>query len=483
MPAGSQSGRVATVVIVVLIAVSLAACVAHRVPASARGPQVRTRVDVSATIARGCFHCLEQAYDAAERTNPAQAFEAAILLALRAKELGIPFDEWLARARMLVDGEPRRKLYLDIATAIPADPRSGDRDAIFASTVLPQKLADAAREWRDALAVAPGSAPFREYVSLTLACSVDSRDDVVFAVDRALDQYADIPLVRFRAGLCRTKGPSLFADLRQADSAFVEADYLLGVYALGERPRPDYDLALERLMNAANAFPQSPSIWSALGDLRQLREEWSEALAVYDHIIERIATHRDALLGRMVALSRLERHEDAIAAASRIIDLGGWYIGQAFYWRAWNELALDQLDAARADADQAKTQMVNAAVFLVSGLIERRFKRFESAEHEFDQAHALDATACDASFYLGVVRAERAKLEIARTALLESETCYADIIAALRRRIEEINISPGRPDLKARLVAGQQSAIDEAQMRVEEARYLVSQIAARLGAN
>jgi tetratricopeptide (TPR) repeat protein len=318
---------------------------------------------------------------------------------------------------------------------------------------------------------------------LTLACSVGSRDEAAAAVDSALDAYASVALVRFRAGLCRTKGPSVFAEIREADPEFVEADYVLGVYALGERPRPDYDAALERLINAADAFPQSPTIWSALGELRQLREEWIEALAAYDHLIERVGTHRDALLGRTVALSRLERHEQAIAAASRVIDLGGWYIGQASYWRAWNELALDQLAMARADADRAKTQMVNAAVFLVSGLIERRFTRLESAEREFDQAHSLDASACDASFYLGVVRGERAKLETARTALMESDTCYTGIIAALHRRIDEITAGPGRADLIARLVAGQQRAIDDAQMRLDEAGTLISQIAARLGAN
>jgi tetratricopeptide (TPR) repeat protein len=237
-----------------------------------------------------------------------------------------------------------------------------------------------------ALTTAAGFAIFREYVSLTLTCLADSHDDVVAAVDRALEQYAKVPLIQFRAGLCRTKGPSLFAALRQEESAFVEADYILGVYRLGERPRPDYDEALARLTAAATAFPESPSIWSALGDVRQTREEWPEALAVYAHILELVPTHRDALLGETVALSQLQQHSEAIGTASRIIELGGWYTGQAFYWRAWNELALDRLDAARGDADRAKTQMVNAAVFLVSGLMERRFRRYEAAEGEFEPA-------------------------------------------------------------------------------------------------
>src|SRR5207247_10212173 len=57
----------------------------------------------------------------------------------------------------------------------------------------------------------------------------------------------------------------------------------------------------------------------------------------YDAALALVPTHRDALLGRVVTLSHLSRHDDAIAAATRIIELGSWFTGEAYYWRAWNE--------------------------------------------------------------------------------------------------------------------------------------------------
>ena len=78
-----------------------AACAA-RSPGTVAAPvQIRARVDVSALIERGCYHCLERAY----RLAP-QPFEAALLLAARSKELGLPYEPWLERARAVINAGP-----------------------------------------------------------------------------------------------------------------------------------------------------------------------------------------------------------------------------------------------------------------------------------------------------------------------------------------------------------------------------------------
>ena len=57
---------------------------------------------VDALIRRGCYACLEQAYGTAESQGiRLQAFEAATLLTLRSKELGLPSEGWIERARTL----------------------------------------------------------------------------------------------------------------------------------------------------------------------------------------------------------------------------------------------------------------------------------------------------------------------------------------------------------------------------------------------
>jgi tetratricopeptide (TPR) repeat protein len=439
-------------------------------------------VDVSALIARGCFTCLEQAYAAAERTNGAQAFEAAVLLAFRAKELGLPFEPWLDRAGALADADDARRVYLEIATAIPVDPLSGDRDAIFTSTPSRTQLLDRLRDARQRLVSAPGSEAFREYVSLSLACAADKYEEMAAAVDRTLETFADVPLVRYRAGLCRTKGPSVLEAVRQSDSDFVDADYPLGVYALGARPNPDYDVALSRMTAAAVAFPQSPAIRNVLGEVHRTREEWPQALAAYDETIVLVPTHRDALLGRTVALSRLDRQEEAIAAATRLIDLGGWYVGQAYYWRAWNEFRLRRLEVARSDTDRAKGQMINSAVSLLSGLIEWHMHHLDTAEREFEESRRLDGTECDASFNLGGVRMERGDLDAALEPFTRARTCFDEAIAALRRRIDAINAGPGGVEVKTRLVDRQQQTITEASVRLEQATRNAADIERRVKA-
>ena len=41
--------------------------------------------------------------------------------------------------------------------------------------------------------------------------------------------------------------------------------------------------------------------------------------------------HREALLGRTVCLTHLSRHDEAIAAATRLIELGMYHVGEAQY--------------------------------------------------------------------------------------------------------------------------------------------------------
>src|SRR5580765_3321659 len=77
---------------------------------SARAHQVR------ALIERGCYRCLEEAYDKASG-DAVQTFETALLLAARAKELGLPYDTWLDRARAARPSGPDWPDYLAIVEA------------------------------------------------------------------------------------------------------------------------------------------------------------------------------------------------------------------------------------------------------------------------------------------------------------------------------------------------------------------------------
>ncbi|HTM04989.1 MAG TPA: tetratricopeptide repeat protein [Vicinamibacterales bacterium] len=422
-------------------------------------------VDVAGLIRHGCFKCLERAADAAQGE---QAFEVAALLTLRAKELGLPYRGYLARARALAPDE-RFNIYLEILDAAPTDSLSGDQyvtDPTLASATradrgavgAPQRvnIGDRARAWRDVLPGAPGSPMLRGYATLMANCMARPfGDSNPPAADQAVADR-EAPLLRYRADLCGRIDD--LRKLREEDSDFVDADLPIARLAANGRI-PDLDEALTHIQSAAAAFPDSLAIADVLGAVHEEREEWTDALAAFDGVIARMPQHRDALLGRTIALSRLGRYEDGMAAATTLLDLGSWYLGEAYYWRAWNEFQLQRYPVARTDTDQAKSLMVNAAVFVLSGLIEWNERRLATAEGELLEALKIDLGRCDAARYLGRVRLQRRELPQAIAAFKQAIQCFDLTITARQKLIADIEASAATPGTKARLVAGHERAI------------------------
>jgi tetratricopeptide (TPR) repeat protein len=282
-----------------------------------------------------------------------------------------------------------------------------------------------------------------------------------------------VPLLQYRAGTCgarfRRDNVETLRLARDAESELVDADYALGKYALADPEAPDEEEALRRFQSAASAFPTSVAIAVSLGNLYQRWEEWTSALMAFDTALAVMPAHPDALLGRTISLSQLQQHPEAIAAATQLIDGGRWYLGQAFYWRAWNHFNAGDNAAARSDADRTRSLMVNSTVFLLSGLIEWRAPRLPSAEKEFEQSVAMDFGQCFAALYLGGVRAEQAKVPEAIAALQQARQCFDLNIAVHRAAIEKLNAGPASAAAKRRGVAREERLIADAERRKEQA--------------
>ena len=437
-------------------------------------PPVVQTADIRSLIERGCYRCLERAFALSrERGVSELAFESAALLTLRAGELGITGQSWLQTARALAEGDPLRAQYLGMVTAVPGDPLSGQRDDLLVETQLRRRSESLLQAWRESLRVDSGSATFRHYLELTLACQIDTSKERGDEVARIISVMPAVPLLQYRAGTCsarfRRDNLETLRLAREAESELVDADYALGKYALGDQDAPDEEEALRRFQSAADAFPSSVAVAVSLGNLYQRWEEWKSALAAFDAALALMPAHPDALLGRTISLSQLQQHRDAIAAATQLIDSGRWYLGQAFYWRAWNHFNAGDNAAARADADRTRTLMVNSTVFLLSGLIEWRAPRLASAEKEFEQSVAMDFGQCLAALYLGGVRTEQAKVPEAMAALQQARQCFDLNIAVHRAAIEKINAGPGTPASKARSVVREERLLAEAERRKEQA--------------
>jgi tetratricopeptide (TPR) repeat protein len=458
------------------------ACAARVPPRTqAADPATPDRGRVDLLIQQGCYHCLEAAYRASQTPTPTPAaFESAILLAARSKELGLAYQPWLERARMAMPPGRDWSDYVAIVQALRVDPLSDDRDVILAGAVNARAGQQAVADWRARLQTGAGSPLLRTYLELSLVCQyiVDDRNVTIAA---AVQRFHDVPLIDYRAGLCGPAQATHLTAVRDANPDFTDVDLALGRYALDIPQQPDQDEGLRRFTSARAAFPDSPAIVASLGALHEDREEWTDALAAYDATLALVPTHRDALLGRMVTLSHMGRYDDAIAEASRILDLGSWFTGEAYYWRAWNEYHLSRVEEARVDTDHAKGLMHNGAVLVLSGLIEWHDHRLDDAEAELQDALTLDAGQCEAAYLLGSVRAEQRLWSSGAAAFELAQRCY-DLSVTLRREaIARIRAGPGSDDGKGRQIARQERAMAEEEQHRDEAAQNAARLQTRAG--
>jgi tetratricopeptide (TPR) repeat protein len=460
------------------------ACAAR--PPAAAAPPVRVvapaAVDIDALVRRGCYRCLESAFRAAVQQGQSQrTFEIALLLAARSKELGLPFERWLDEAGSSLPVGAEWEIYLEVVTAQQPDPLSGDRDRLLTLTLDRRRTREVYDGWRETIKAGPGSPLLRAYLDLLVVCrqefvaraTPEEREAAVAAVVR---DFPDVPLLRYRAGLCGGAEFEQVTAVRAADPDFVDADLELGRRALQNRVPPDVVEGLARLRSARTAFPESPVVPATIGELHQIREEWPEALEQFEATLAIVPTHRDALLGKTVSLSQLDRYEDALAVANRLIELGNWFIGPAYFWRAWNEYQLNQIAAARQNADRAKAMMVNPALSVLSGMIEWKEKRLPSAESEFLRATEQDRNQCDAAFYLGSVRWERQMWAESLTAFQHAAQCFDLSVAARRETIVRLSPNPETAAINARQIAAQEEAIALAEKRRAEAAQNVASL-------
>jgi tetratricopeptide (TPR) repeat protein len=288
-----------------------------------------------------------------------------------------------------------------------------------------------------------------------------------------VDPAADTPLVQYAIGRCDPTHAPRLKRLREAKSDFVDADLALGQFALDDPVSPDAEEALRRFRSAAAAFPRSPVIAVRIGNIHRLWEEWTPALTAYDAALAVAPGHPEAMIGRAISLSRLDRSAEAIDTTTRMIEAGQWLLGEARYWRAWNHLNLQYYDRARADADVALTLMSNAAVHVLSGVIEWRTGRRGSAETAFEDALKMDFGECEAAFNLGVVRDELHKTPEALAAFKQAGQCYDLSIAVRRDAIAKIHAGPGSDSLKARDAARHERVLAELTERRGEVDRLV----------
>jgi tetratricopeptide (TPR) repeat protein len=218
------------------------------------------------------------------------------------------------------------------------------------------------------------------------------------------------------------------------------------------------------LASALTRFPDSVSVNYLSGTYSQLAGDCRAAIDRYDKTLAFKSLHEDALLGRTACLSFLKCPDEAIAAATRMIDLHTDNWGDAYYWRAWNLHGRQQLDAARADIDRAKSLAPSAQTLTLAGIIEHDQDALAIAETDLNRAKTLTPRNrnCTAMWYLALVKLKQDLwLDSARN-FEDAMGCYEANVKDDERRLQDVRARPDlEPDFKARQIAGFEKALKD----------------------
>jgi tetratricopeptide (TPR) repeat protein len=391
-------------------------------------------------VEAGCYRCLLDAYALYEKEQQALAvptamagrlFSTALLLALREKELGLDATPWIERARAVAGAEDG--IYLEAVEAIPWATAGFSTDFEPARPLTPRTR----EAWRARLSSIDGQSSLDTYLQLTVACTTGLRE-----LEPALEERArsGTSLIRYRLGACGADHRELLEAVLAADPRFVEITFFLARFEIGGAfSRRDWlSRALPHLEAAHHGFPEAPVVTVTLAGAVAGRRNPERALALYDQALAQRPLQREAMLGRLITLSNLRRHDDAIAAAGRMIELGTWYVGDAHYWRAWNHYQRARLDQAAADIADARKTLVNIDVLTLAGMIAFDRGRRAEARADFTEARAKDPATCVSSWYLGLLDIDESSWQAAVGTFGDAATCYRDAAALFLKAVADL---------------------------------------------
>jgi tetratricopeptide (TPR) repeat protein len=480
--------------LLVVLSGCLPVCLSGCAPKGPSPQLVAEFAKAEALQSEGCYSCLKESLAIFDKLAQAKVqppgveekrFDTALLVAIREKELGMPSDEAMARARRLV--VPSRQPVLEAAELIVGDSTGLDpemRAFVMGGRRPPIEPGNPARRALDAF---PPSDLTAKYVGLAIDCE---QQKLIESVDmKALTaQYSGSPLIQFRLSTCgRPAAPGVGvlreSNPRWTDSLYWEARREM-VASLGQA----IDLAkvIALYGQGRDAFPTSLMLTMAWSNANLAGEEYASALSGFEDVLKVHPTHRDAMNGKMQALSYLSRHDQAIATATRLLELGTWHIPDANYWRAWNRYQIKEYDSAWVDVENAVKGLSNARVYMLAGMIAYARRELPTAVDRLDTAFKIDARQCDAVWMSGLVSIDMNELGIAGPKFTRSMTCFVSAASGLRQERAQLDMAiqkrgtPATPRDQRNLDRLQRDA-DTADLKSAQSAFNGAQCYARIG--
>lgn len=385
-------------------------------------------------------------------------FRTYLILAMREKELGILDGANLSNAEALLAGEPQaasgqahinlvRVVFPQVSGILGEKPDDSDGSL--------EKYHDWARENAVELNAALKQRALDEDFFAYLYLAFVREFDYWIKDKGSLLDPEDIRspsiLVRYKLALAPPVDPKKLESLLQAAPDFEEARLFLGQALLAQGVVVP---AEEHFLRAVRSFPRSLSALMGLVRTRFYLEEYSSCLELYERMLHLAPAYREALLGRVVCLSSLGRHEEAIETCRRMRELGKYYMGESHHWEAQNLFNLGRLEPALRNIEDAEKYIHGSyEVLLLGGLVRYALGRVEEAEGNFRDVLKIKSVDVEAAFHLGKISAEKGLwLDSGNFFSLAAEGGLATA-ESLEKKAQEIRASGLSEERKTRMLA------------------------------
>jgi tetratricopeptide (TPR) repeat protein len=434
--------------VLVVGAVGWAACAAR----PAAQPERLARAD--AELLQGCHDCLiaaraeyrRLAEGSDRRVLQARVVEADLLIALREKELDLPPSDAIGEARRIASELPREleaERYVALVEVLTGQPPGASRyqmKKLFGRHLPSPGERDDVRAW---LASGRLRAPLRDYLRLAFDCEHPVMGSAAASSSSAEPLPRAAPLLAYRAAICGLGPIAALAAVREREPRFVEVSLFIANVELAAAVRDGPGQAGAHLAEVRARFPASPAIHFLSGVYELLVENYEAALQHDDRALALVPAHDRALLGRVICLTNLGRHDEAIAAATRLLEVDDAAAADAYYWRARNHHALHRLDEARREIAAAREIVTTADILSLAGVLAYEASELDAAEADLSQATAMGGD-CTARWYLALVHRQRKRWLASGHAFDVAMACYRDRAEASRERLR---VLLGRADL------------------------------------
>ena len=175
------------------------------------------------------------------------------------------------------------------------------------------------------------------------------------------------------------------------------------------------------------------------------------------------------MLGRAKATGYVGYHNEALALLAEIVAINARVApGEIHYWRAWNLMALGDLQEAWAAIEEATKVWRNSEVAKLAGLIAYRRGELDIAYDRFGDAWKIDPTDCEVLFNIAQIDAEQRRWSGAAATLPAADRCLENTRQAMQAEIAELRATPTTvPERQARQIANRENRMTVAARMLE----------------